>query len=71
MTDPAVAYLPDDPGYLSFHRGKDLNVYLKADNGSDFIAIVWPGKDFRDLLFSGRVLICWRSGVTVYPGKWN
>ncbi|XP_006458746.1 hypothetical protein AGABI2DRAFT_183688 [Agaricus bisporus var. bisporus H97] len=52
MTDPAVAYLPDDPDYLSFHRGKDLNVYLKADNGSDFIAIVWPGRfwnnEFRE-----------------------
>lgn len=43
MTDPAVAFLPDDPDYTAYHRGKDLDVYLKAENGSDFLALVWPG----------------------------
>jgi alpha-glucosidase len=49
MTDPAVAFLPDDADYAPYHRGKDLNVYLKAENGSDFIALVWPGKRCRHL----------------------
>ncbi len=43
MTDPAVAFLPDDEGYAPYHRGKDLGVYLKAANGSDFLGLVWPG----------------------------
>ncbi|KXN85442.1 Alpha/beta-glucosidase agdC, partial [Leucoagaricus sp. SymC.cos] len=43
MTDPADAFLPDDENYAPYHRGKGLNTYLKADNGSDFIGLVWPG----------------------------
>jgi len=43
MTDPAVAYTPDDQNYGAYHRGKDLNIYLKAENGSDFLGLVWPG----------------------------
>lgn len=44
MTDPAVAFLPDDKDYAPYHRGKDLDIYLKAENGSDFLGLVWPGK---------------------------
>lgn len=43
MTDPAVAYTPDDQEYGAYHRGKDLNIYLKTKNGSDFLGLVWPG----------------------------
>jgi len=43
MTDPAVAYTPDDQNYSAYHRGKDLNIYLKAENGSDLLSLVWPG----------------------------
>jgi len=43
MTDPAVAYTPDDKNYGAYHRGKDLNIYLKAENGSDLLSLVWPG----------------------------
>lgn len=49
MTDPAVAFIPDDPDYTPYHRGKDLNIYLKAVNGSDFVALVWPGKRVCDV----------------------
>ncbi|XP_006458747.1 hypothetical protein AGABI2DRAFT_64273 [Agaricus bisporus var. bisporus H97] len=61
MTDPAVAFLPDDPSYLSYHRGKDLNVYLKAENGSDFIAIVWPGVTVYPDWFSPNVTEYWNN----------
>ena len=42
MTDPAVAYLPKS-GYGAYDRGKDLDIWLKAENGSDFLGVVWPG----------------------------
>lgn len=54
MTDPAVAFLPDDKDYAPYHRGKDLDVYLKAENGSDFLAIVWPGTPFCLVLILTR-----------------
>ena len=43
MTDPAVAYLPQS-GYDAYDRGKELDIWLKAENGSDFLGVVWPGK---------------------------
>ena len=43
MTDPAVAYLPNQ-GYGPYDRGAALNVWLKAANGSDALGLVWPGK---------------------------
>lgn len=43
MTDPAVAYLPDSD-YGAYNRGKEAEIWLKAENGSDFLGVVWPGK---------------------------
>lgn len=43
MTDPAVAYAPNS-GYGAYDRGKEGEVWLKAENGSDFLGVVWPGK---------------------------
>jgi len=43
MTDPAVAYLPGS-GYEAYDRGKEAEIWLKAENGSDFLGVVWPGK---------------------------
>jgi hypothetical protein len=43
MTDPAVAYLPDSD-YGAYDRGKEAEIWLKAENGSDFLGVVWPGK---------------------------
>ena len=42
MTDPAVSFLPDS-GYGPYERGHDLDVFLKAKNGSESLGIVWPG----------------------------
>ncbi|KAH9483447.1 putative alpha/beta-glucosidase agdC [Psilocybe cubensis] len=42
MTDPAVAYLPNDT-YAPYNNGKDLDVWLKAPNGSESLGVVWPG----------------------------
>ncbi|KAJ3553318.1 hypothetical protein NM688_g3681 [Phlebia brevispora] len=42
MTDPAVAYLPGE-GYGPFDRGSQMDVWMKAANGSDSLGAVWPG----------------------------
>ena len=43
MTDPAVAYLPNSD-YGPYTRGKEADIWLKAENGSDFLGVVWPGE---------------------------
>jgi len=43
MTDPAVAYLPGE-GYAPYDNGKALDVWLKAENGSESLGVVWPGR---------------------------
>lgn len=42
MTDPAIAYAPDED-YGTYDRGSAVDVWLKAENGSDFLGVVWPG----------------------------
>ena len=42
MTDPAVAYTPDED-YAPYHRGTDMDVWIKAPNGSASLGLVWPG----------------------------
>ena len=42
MTDPAVAYLPGQ-NYGTYNRGTELDLWLKAENGSASLGIVWPG----------------------------
>lgn len=42
MTDPAVAYTPDED-YGSFHRGTDMDVWMKTPEGEYQLGIVWPG----------------------------
>jgi alpha-glucosidase (family GH31 glycosyl hydrolase) len=42
MTDPAIAYLPGQD-YGPYNRGTQLDVWLKAPNGSASLGVVWPG----------------------------
>ncbi|KAF5371321.1 hypothetical protein D9758_004164 [Tetrapyrgos nigripes] len=42
MTDPAVAYTPDED-YAPYHRGTEMDVWLKLPNGSFSLGLVWPG----------------------------
>ncbi|KAI9433845.1 glycoside hydrolase family 31 protein [Lactarius indigo] len=42
MTDPAIAYLPGK-GYGTYDRGTELDLWLKAANGSSSLGVVWPG----------------------------
>ena len=42
MTDPAVAYLPNED-YALYNRGNALDVWLKGPDGKESLALVWPG----------------------------
>ncbi|EPS98338.1 hypothetical protein FOMPIDRAFT_133460 [Fomitopsis schrenkii] len=42
MTDPAIAYAPNE-NYSTFDRGSEADVWLKAENGSYLLGVVWPG----------------------------
>ncbi|KAL1754868.1 glycoside hydrolase family 31 protein [Schizophyllum commune] len=42
MTDPGVAYVPGE-NYEAYNKGIEMDVFLKQENGSDFLALVWPG----------------------------
>ena len=68
MTDPAVAYLPGE-GYGPFDRGTEMDVWMKAANGSSYsLGAVWPGTSDRALhTFQSHV----RTDVTVFPDWFN
>jgi alpha-glucosidase len=42
MTDPAVAYVPGE-NYGPYDRGTAADIWLKAENGSASLGVVWPG----------------------------
>jgi alpha-glucosidase len=50
MIDPAVAYAPSQ-GYGAYDRGKAMDVWLKAANGSDSLGVVWPGEQVPTPIF--------------------
>ncbi|KAJ3553233.1 hypothetical protein NP233_g12693 [Leucocoprinus birnbaumii] len=66
MTDPAVPFAPDDLDYAPYHRGKDLNVYLKAANGSDFIGLVWPGATVYPDWFNPNTTEYWNNEFKIF-----
>ncbi|KAL1746491.1 glycoside hydrolase family 31 protein [Schizophyllum fasciatum] len=58
MTDPGVAYVPGE-NYEAYNKGIEMDVFLKQDNGSDFLAIVWPGVVVYPDWFHERVQEYW------------
>ncbi|KFY80117.1 hypothetical protein V499_01006 [Pseudogymnoascus sp. VKM F-103] len=50
MVDPAVAY----QDYPPYHSGVADDIFLKRDNGSDWLGVVWPGVSvFPDWFHTG------------------
>jgi hypothetical protein len=43
MTDPAIAYLPNQD-YGTYNRGTELDVWLKTPDGGPSLGVVWPGR---------------------------
>lgn len=46
MIDPAVGYLPGQ-GYGPYDRGTELDLWVKTQNGSASLGVVWPGIFYR------------------------
>lgn len=67
MTDPAVAYLPGE-GYGPYDRGAEQDIWLKNQNGSQSLGLVWPGKCLSPRVYDIRAHNIAYTGVTVYPG---
>ncbi|KAF8162646.1 alpha-glucosidase [Crassisporium funariophilum] len=60
MTDPAVAYVPEG-GYKAYDTGKALDLWLKAENGSDSLGVVWPGVTVYPDWFHPEIQNYWNS----------
>jgi alpha-glucosidase len=41
MVDPAVGKTE----YHAYHRGVDMNVFMKRQDGSEYLGVVWPVSD--------------------------
>ncbi|KAF8993360.1 alpha-glucosidase [Cyathus striatus] len=59
MTDPAVGVITDN--YGPYTRGKALDVWLKAANGSDELGVVWPGVTVFPDWFHPKVTKYWNG----------
>ncbi|KAI0669390.1 alpha-glucosidase [Trametes maxima] len=66
MTDPAVAYLPDE-GYGPFDRGIKADIWLKAANGSSpFLGAVWPGVTVFPDWFNAKTQDYWTNEFKLF-----
>ncbi|KAL1754882.1 glycoside hydrolase family 31 protein [Schizophyllum commune] len=68
MTDPAVAYAPDS-NYEAYDLGVEMDIFLKADNGSDFLGLVWPGVTVYPDWFNEKTLEYWTHMYTTFYNK--
>ncbi|RXW23660.1 hypothetical protein EST38_g2212 [Candolleomyces aberdarensis] len=62
MTDPAVGFNPNSPTpYESFNRGESLGIWLKNNNGSNHLGVVWPGVTVYPDWFHPRITDWWND----------
>jgi alpha-glucosidase len=67
MVDPAVAYTTDNnPAYA---RGIEDNVFLKRDNGSEWLGVVWPGVSVFPDWFSTNITEYWNNEFAQFFDK--
>ena len=65
MVDPAVAYAD----YAPYHRGIESNVFLKRDNGSEWLGVVWPGVSVFPDWFSSNITQYWNNEIATFFNK--
>lgn len=65
MVDPAVAYAP----YAPYQRGVEDNIFLKRDNGSEFLGVVWPGVSVFPDWFSSNIDKYWNNEFAQFFNK--
>ncbi|KZT11187.1 glycoside hydrolase family 31 protein [Laetiporus sulphureus 93-53] len=70
MNDPAIAYAPDE-GYRTFDRGSTDDVWLKAENGSYFLGVVWPGVTVFPDWFSPLAQYFWTNEFQLFYNPEN
>lgn len=63
MVDPGVAYSSDYPPYL---RGASKDVWLKRDNGSDWLGVVWPGVVVYPDWFAEKIQDYWNNEFATF-----
>ncbi|KAI0027385.1 alpha-glucosidase [Vararia minispora EC-137] len=65
MTDPAVAYTPNDTD-SAYHRGVKMDVFLKNPNGSYALAVVWPGVTVYPDWFHPNISEYWNNEFAAF-----
>jgi alpha-glucosidase len=62
MVDPAVAYQP----YAPYQRGADDGIFLRRDNGSFWLGVVWPGVTVFPDWFNSGVQSYWNNEFSLF-----
>lgn len=70
MTDPAVAYIPGQ-SYGPYDRGTVADVWLKAQNGSDSLGVVWPGVVVYPDWFNPNTQAYWTNEFQLFYNPTN
>ncbi|KAK7014854.1 glycoside hydrolase family 31 protein [Favolaschia claudopus] len=65
MTDPAVAYTPDE-NYGPYDRGTADDIWLKNANGSAHLGLVWPGVTVYPDWFSPKIQDYWNNEFELF-----
>ncbi|EIM82359.1 alpha-glucosidase [Stereum hirsutum FP-91666 SS1] len=65
MTDPAVGYLPGDD-YGPYDRGTEMDVWIKAPNGSASLGLVWPGVTVYPDWFHPNISDYWTNEFAMF-----
>ena len=63
MVDPAVAFASD---YYPYSRGAKLDIWLKRDNGSDWLGVVWAGVSVYPDWFSAKIQEYWNTEFSTF-----
>jgi alpha-glucosidase len=62
MVDPAVAYQP----YPPYQRGAEDGIFLRRDNGSFWLGVVWPGVTVFPDWFNTDIQNYWNNEFSIF-----
>ncbi|SRR6266536_5407 len=62
MVDPAVAYTQ----YPPYERGAQDDIWLKRDNGSYWLGVVWPGVTVFPDWFNTKIQDYWNNEFNIF-----
>ncbi|KAE9375347.1 glycoside hydrolase family 31 protein [Stipitochalara longipes BDJ] len=67
MVDPAVAYQP----YPPYQRGAEDGIFLRRDNGSFWLGVVWPGVTVFPDWFNTDIQNYWNNEFSIFFSPQN